>query len=322
MIDDLRDDNIFNVKTHYAPNIVHRKWDNKLSPILTINPGDIVNYDFPDVSNNQIPHDATIDTYNSMNRDLMRPMVGPIYIEGAEPGDVLEVEVLDLKTRGWGWTVAFAGKGLLGDMFDEHYLRVFNLSNGDYVPFSDNIRVPIEPFLGTMGVAPLEAGEFQPMPPMYHGGNMDLRSLTKGAKLLLPVQVKGALFSAADGHAAQGDGEVSLTAVEAPLYGALRFRVIKDKKITTPQFIAPPSKTNALFEDKGYYGTTGIGPDLLGCARDAIKNMIEYLEVEHGLTWLDAYILCSISVSLRISEIVDMPNYLVSAYIPLSIFKY
>ncbi len=322
MTDKNEDKNTVKGKTHYAPNKLHHRWNNEIPPTMTIKSGDVVIYELPDVSNCQMHHEATVDTYINLDYNLMHPLVGPIYIEEAKPGDTLEIEILDIHTKGWGWTIAVPGKGLLGDELENHYLRVFDLSNGDYIPFNDYIQVPIEPFLGTMGVAPAEKGEFGIIPPNYHGGNMDVRSLTKGARLYLPVQVPGALFSTGDGHAAQGDGEVSLTAVESPTYAALRFKVNKDKKISSPHFLTAPNTNKNSIEDKGYYATTGIGPDLKECARDAIRNMIDYLRREHKLSWEDAYILCSIAANLRINEIVDMPNYVVSAYLPVGIFKY
>ena len=307
--------------THYCPQKTHHSWDNSLEPILIIESGDTVVYEFRDVSDYQVQPDSSVKVLEEFNFSRLYPLNGPIYIKDAEPGDTLEIEIMDLHTKGWGWTGIIPGKGLLKDEFKEHYLRVFDLSNGEYIEFSENIHIPIEPFLGTMGVAPLEEGEHFVIPPGLYGGNMDIRHLTKGAKLFLPVQVAGALFSAGDGHAAQGDGELCITAVEAPLYGSLRFTLHKNKKLSGPQFITAPGSLTPRTDSQGFYCTTGIGPDLKRCAEDATRAMIVYLETEHKLSRNDAYILCSLTVDLKINEIVDEPNYIVSAYLPLSIFK-
>lgn len=307
--------------TKYFPDQTHHVWDNSLEPVLSIRSGDTVVYHFKDVGDGQIGPTSDVTDLKRFDFKRLYPLSGPLYIEEAEPGDTLEVEIVDLHTRGWGWTAIIPGEGLLKDHFTEHYLKVFDLSNGSYIPFNDRIQIPLQPFLGAMGVAPAQSGEHPVIPPGVHGGNMDIRHLTKGARLFLPVHVKGALFSAGDGHAAQGDGEICITAVEAPLYGALRFTVHKGKRLSGPQFMTPPGSLTPNTDSKGFYCTTGIGPDLKQCAQDAALAMIQYLQEEHGLSREDAYILCSITVDLKISEIVDEPNYIVSAYLPLSIFS-
>lgn len=309
------------MSTYYFPEkILHYEWDNKLEPVLSINPGDTVVYDFCVGGEMQIHPNSTLEDLVKFDLGKAWPLSGPIYINGAQSGDVLEIEILDLHTKGWGWTGVFPGLGLLPDEFNQFYLRVFDFSNGGYIEFNDSIRVPVEPFLGVMGVAPAQPGSVSCAAPSVYGGNIDIKHLTKGSRLFLPVQVPGALFSAGDGHAAQGDGELCLTAVESPLYGALRFQLHKNKKIAGPQFITLPGSLTKLYESEGYFVTTGISTDLLECAKNATRAMIDYLEAEHGLPRYEAYILCSIAVDLKISEIVD-GNLIVSAYLPLSIFK-
>ncbi|MBP1971238.1 acetamidase/formamidase [Virgibacillus natechei] len=256
-----------------------------------------------------------------MNKSQMHPISGPIYIEGAEAGDTLEVEIMDLQTTGWGWTAIIPGKGLLSEEFTEGYIRTFDLNKKTHFKFNKNITVPIIPFLGTMGVAPEVDGDHPIIPPNKFGGNIDIRHLTKGARLFLPIQVNGALFSAGDGHAAQGDGEICINGVESPLYGELKFTLHKGSTSKTPYFYT--STKSACFADnsKGFFGTTGIGPDLKKCAETAVKNMIDHLERNHSLSRKEAYILSSLTVDLKISEIVNEPNYVVSAYLPLSIFN-
>lgn len=247
------------------------------------------------------------------------PLAGPLFIRGAGPGDVLEVTVLDLRPGNWGWTAILPGFGLLSEDFPEPHLHIWDLTSRTHASLRRDIRIPLDPFLGTMGVASDEAGAFPVMPPGKFGGNMDIRHLTKGATLLLPVWVDGALFSCGDAHAVQGDGEVCISAIEAPMSAMLRFNVRKDLRLPSPQFITPGPLT-PKHGGKGYYATTGISPDLMEGARAAVRAMIEHLVRAYRLGREDAYVLCSVAVDLKISEVVDKPNWIVSAYLPLSIF--
>jgi acetamidase/formamidase len=307
-------------REHFLPaEKVHFVWNNALPPALEIDPGDVVVYDLRDVTDNQITPASTADALTTLDWSRIYPLGGPVFVKGAKPGDVLEVEILDLHPKGWGWTGIIPGFGLLGEEFNKPYLRIWDLSPGDHTFLREDIRIPLDPFCGTMGVAPEEKGEFPVMPPGKFGGNMDIRHLTKGATLLLPVQVEGALFSCGDCHAAQGDGEVCVTGIEAPMHVALRFRVRKDRSIPEPQFLTPGPLTSK-YDGKGYYATTGISPDLLEASRKAVRHMIDHLVHTYHLTPEDAYVLCSVAVDLKISEVVDKPNWIVSAYLPLSIF--
>jgi acetamidase/formamidase len=176
----------------------------------------------------------------------------------------------------------------------------------------------VAPFCGELGVAP-ETGPRSTIPPDLHGGNMDTRHLVAGSTLFLPVFHAGARFSIGDGHATQGDGEVSGTAIETPMQALVRLTVRKDLHVTGPEFIAAPDPHAAL-RNGARYATDGIGPDLMTAARDALRRMIEWLGREHGLDAMRAYLLCSVTVDLRISEIVDIPNFVVTAHCPLGIF--
>jgi acetamidase/formamidase len=148
---------------------------------------------------------------------------------------------------------------------------------------------------------------------------MDTRHLTVGATLFLPVFAPEARISVGDGHATQGDGEVCGTAIETPMRALMRLTVRKDLAITAPEFLAPPEVASEL-RSGPRYATDGVGPDLLVAARDATRRMIDWLGREHGLSAIDAYMLSSVGCDLRISEVVDVPNYLVTAYCPLGIF--
>src|SRR5919201_743773 len=307
-------------RTHYFPHDqVHFTWDAGNAPVLTVESGDTVVYRTRDVSDDQIGPDSTADAVAGLDWDRVYPLAGPVAVAGAQPGDTLAIEILDLHTQGWGWTAILPGFGLLSEDFTEPYLKIFDLTAGDVTYLREGVAIPIEPFMGTMGVCPAGAIAVPIMPPGVFGGNMDTRQLTAGTTLYLPVQVEGGLFSCGDAHAAQGDGEVCVTGIESPMYGALRFTLLKDRPIPAPQYrtAGPLVPASGL---GGWYGTTGVGPDLYAGAQDAVRAMIEYLGREHGLTPEDAYVLSSLVVALRISEIVDPGQYIVSALLPLSVF--
>jgi acetamidase/formamidase len=307
-------------RTHYFPSDeVHFTWDAGNAPVLTVDSGDTVVVHTRDVSDNQIGPESTVDVIAGLDWDRVYPLAGPIAVHGAQPGDTLAIEVLDLHTQGWGWTAILPGLGLLSDDFPDPYLRIFDLTAGDVTYLREDIAIPIEPFMGTMGVCPEGASAQPVMPPGAFGGNMDTRQLTRGTTLYLPVQVQGALFSTGDAHAAQGDGEVCVTGLESPMYGALRFTLHKDRPIPAPQYLTGGPLAPRV-ADGPWYGTTGVGPDLFVGAQEALRAMVDHLASDYGLSPEDAYLLCSLCVDLRISEIVDAGQYVVSALLPLAIF--
>jgi acetamidase/formamidase len=293
----------------------HPFWDNSIPPSLTIDPGETVVFETLE-GTGQIGPDSPHEALGALRPELIHPLTGPVRVEGAEPGDTLEIEVLSLRHNGWGWNGVIPGFGLLGDDFDTPYIHHYRLD--DACVFSDEIRIPFEPFCGVMGVAPAEPGRLATAPPRRNGGNVDVRHLTPGAHVLLPVLVEGALFSCGDCHAAQGDGEVNGTGIETPMEVALRFDVHRGREIPELQFTTPSPLSRA---DTGeWFATTAHGPDLFEDAQRAIRYMIEHLVAEHALSPEQAYCLCGATVDLKISEIVDEPNWIVSAYLPLSIF--
>ena len=298
---------------------VHYRWDNALPPVMEVEPGDIVSYDLQEVSGGQITPTSTATDLARMDRDRVYPLAGPVFVKGARPGDALEVGILDLRPGAWGWTGIVPGRGLLPEEFAEPYLRIWDLASHQEAALRDDIRITLDPFLGTMGVATDEPGAFPVMPPGKFGGNMDIRHLTKGTTLRLPVWVEGALFSCGDAHAVQGDGEVCISAIEAPMHATLRVGLSRGLRLPSPQFITPGPLVSK-HDAKGYYATTGIAPDLMEGARAAVRAMIDHLVRTCRLSREDAYVLCSVAVDLKISEVVDTPNWVGSAYLPLSIF--
>ena len=190
---------------------------------------------------------------------------------------------------------------------------------GESAAFADGINVPLKAFPGTIGVAPAEPGLHSVVGPRACGGNLDIRDLAVGTTLHLPVQVEGALFSVGDTHAAQGDGEVCGTAIESPMVVTVRFDLVKGANLPAPQFETSGPVTRHL-DAKGYYVTTGVNADLMTASRDAVLAMVEHLGKTYGLSPEDAYLLVSVACDLRISEIVDQPNWVVSFYLPLQLF--
>lgn len=271
-------------------------------------------------SEGQFNRNSTADDVRNLNFEKVNPVAGPIYVKGAQPGDTLEIEMMDFKQLDWGWTAIIPGFGLLANQFEEPAIKTFDLTSRNKTEFLPGIDLFMKPFPGTIGVALPEEGNFSVVPPRKNGVNMDIRHLTRGTKLYLPVWHEGALFSIGDTHAAQGDGEVSGTAIEASMETTVKFKLHKGKSIAEPRYEIPGPPTPEA-DSQGYYVTTGYGPDLVHASRSAISYMIEYLAETYGLSDKDAYMLCSVGVDLKINKIVDAPNWLVSAFLPNSIFK-
>jgi len=300
---------------------IHRVWDNSLEPTLTVEEGDVVRFECRDAVDRQVDVQSDVEDFEQVSFDPVHPLTGPVAVEGAEPGDVLEVELLDFQHKGWGYTGYFPGEmelGLLPEDFPEAGVHFWDL-DGDVGRFVDGIEVPLDPFPGVIGVAPGEDGEHDTLPPRATGGNMDVKHMTEGATVYLPVETEGGLFSVGDCHAAQGDGEVCVTGIEAPMFVTARFSVRSDLDVEQPRLetTGPFTPTG---RDEPMYATTGISDDLMDATEKAVRHMIDHLSADRGLTRGEAYILCSAAVDLKVSEVVDAPNWTVTAYVPESIF--
>jgi len=313
-----------------APEHVHYSWDNALDPALTVQPGSVVAFDCRDAFDGQLPPDATAADLAAVE-SAGHPLTGPVAVEGAEPGDTLRVDLLAFEHEGWGVTVVPSGEnggGLLPDSVPGPHVRGWDLDgesttapgDGRVARFVDDappVAVPVRPFPGNLGVAPGADGAHDTIPPRDVGGNLDVKHLTAGASLYLPVEAAGALFSIGDCHAAQGDGEVCLTGIEAPMTVTARLD-LADRSVAQPEFetTGPFTPTG---RDEPMYATTGIAPDLMDATERAIAHMIAHLHDRRGIARLDAYVLCSTAVDLKISQVVDAPNWTVTAYLPESI---
>ena len=289
----------------------HGAWDRDLAPALEVEDGDVVELHVPDASRDQIGEHAVVADLASIDFDLMNPVAGPVFVRGAQRGDALEIEVLEVRTRAWGWTAIVPGFGLLAEDFQEPWLRISRIENGR-VLFGDRFELPCRPFPGTIGVAPESPGPHSVIPPSPFGGNIDVRHLTAGATLLLPVGVEGALFSAGDGHAAQGDGEVCGSAIETGMEIVLRLGVRRDLRVDAPQLLVPELAPAA---EGRVHVTTGVAEDLHEAARGAARAMIERLS-GLGLSPEEAYALLSVAGDLRIHEIVNAPRWVVGMALP------
>src|SRR5689334_374271 len=296
-------------------------WDNSVEPALEVEPGETVLLHVRDASDEQISAGSGVEDVLNLDFTHVNPVSGPIFVKGARPGDTLAVELLEFRPQGWGWTAIIPGFGLLQDEYPEPWLRISEVdASAARVRFSERITLPFRPFPGTLGVAPAAPGPHSIVPPSRFGGNLDTKHLTPGATLYLPVGVEGALFSLGDTHAAQGDGEVCGTAIETAMDVVLRLSVRKDVHVEAPQYDVPATAP-AEHERTSYHVCTGVGPDLMEDARDAVRATIDWLGENHGLEREEAYAVASVACDLRIHEVVDVPNWVVGCFIPQSIFE-
>ena len=300
----------------------HYGWNRDNPPVARIAPGETLEFNPLDSSGGQLTSKSKVADIAALDFGKVNPVAGPVYIEGAEPGDAIKVTLLHFQPSGWGWTANIPGFGLLADQFKDAALHIWKYDTGTLAPamYGPGGRVPLKPFCGTIGLAPAEAGLHSIVPPRRVGGNMDIRDLAAGTELYLPVEVAGGLFSVGDTHATQGDGEVCGTAIESPCSLAAKFDLVKNAHLPYPRFTTPGPV--ARHKDiKGYEVTTGIGPDLMAGAKAAVSGMIDLLSKRHNMNAVDAYMLCSVAGDLKISEIVDMPNWVVSFYFPRIVFE-
>jgi acetamidase/formamidase len=290
----------------------HSVWDRSLEPRLRVEPGDKVQIECADASGSQVIPGMTTADYLRIDRSRIHALTGPIWVEGAQPGDVIQIDVLATRHSGWGWSSIVEGLGFLKDRFRVPYLFHW-LLEGQSTRSLEPAVVPIRPFLGVMGVARAEDGAFRTRPPGPFGGNLDVRELCAGSTLYLPVYNSGALFSCGDGHAAQGDGEVCINGIECPLDVTVRFRLHKQQPLSGPiveasDQVAPDSTVNA-------WVVVETGEDLATVARAATHRMIDLLASRWGFSEAHAYLLCSVALRLRLSQVVNEPVHTVSAAI-------
>lgn len=351
------------------PHVGHNRFDPDIEPVLEVGEGEEVVLETRDAVDGQISPTSSVADLADLEAGAIHPLTGPVFVKGAQPGDALEIEFLDIRAEPTAFSAILPGLGFLSDLFDEPFLAHWRLSDGwatsEQIP---GVRIPGAPFMGISAVAPapeqmrswrdreqrlLDRGGtvFPPdptgavpagacgirglrtLPPRENGGNFDVKQLTKGSRLVLPVFTEGALFSTGDGHFAQGDGEVCVTAVEMAATVAVRFKVHKGLAARR-KFTAPVFSHDHYFADpeiavpRRFLGVMGMpirddgendGGNLTLACRNAVIHMIELLE-ERGFSREQAYLICSVAVDLRISNVVDVPNFVVSALLPEAIF--
>lgn len=283
----------------------HNKFSRSIEPVLNVKSGAIIEAFTEEATDGQLTLTSDTSDVRKLSFEPIHPLTGPVYVEEAEPGDVLAVKLHKIDVGDWGWSAIIPGFGFLSDQFTEHYIRTFNLDNETgVIAFNDKIKLPIRPFAGVLGVAPDTDSLLSTIPPRANGGNMDDPNMTEGTTIYLPIFVKGALFSIGDAHATQGLGEVSGTAIEAPMRFVYELNVIKGgRAISEPQY-----------ETDDYYAVTGFGTTIDAATKKAVQFMVDYLVAEHNLTPNDAYMLCSLAGDLHIAEVVDVPNMLVTMH--------
>jgi acetamidase/formamidase len=294
----------------------HHRWEIDTEPTLEIASGDVVEFDLEMAGAEQI-HEGDRYEDTTFDFDTIYRLLGPVFVNGARPGDTLRVDVLELIPGEWGWCGTEPGLGLLPEDFTEPFVKTFDMRDGRSARICAQVTVPLAPFLGTMGTQPDAPASAPSFPPHKGGGNVDTRHLVAGSTLWLPVWCEGALFSCGDPHGAQGDGEVCLAALECDMRARLRFTV-EPRTIGAPRFQTAGALT-PLVDSGGHHGSMGIGPDLMEGARAAVRDSIAWLVDEHGLTREDAYVTCSLAGDLKLLEVVDGGMWNVGFTLPLSI---
>jgi acetamidase/formamidase len=311
-----------NVRTIHSVNQeqFQNTWDNAVPPVLTVTENEAVTIRAREASNGQILPGSSVDAVTELDFSRVNPVHGPVAIQGARPGDILQVDIHTIEVQPWGWTANIPGFGLLAEEFHDPFLHVWDLDlERNVAQFRPGISVPLDPFIGVIGLAPAAPGQHSTVPPSRVGGNMDTRFMRAGTTLYLPVEVEGALFSLGDLHAAQGDGEICGTAIETAGEVTVSFTLHRGRQLRFPSYEVE-GRLVQTSQERGYYATTGIGPDLFEATRDAARGMIAYLAEAYSLSELEAYALCSVAADLKISEIVDYPNWVVSYLLPNSLF--
>ena len=297
------------------------RWNRDYPPALTIAPGDTVSLLMRDSSDGQVHPGMTIPEFAAFDKLRVHAITGPVAVDGAEPGDALEIEILDYQHEGWAWTSIIPGLGLLGDEFTVPDLHIWKLE-GTQTRSMPGVTLDLHPFCGIIGVQRAESGEFRTRAPGPFGGNMDVRHLGVGARLMLPVFIPGANLCAGDAHAAQGDGEVCINGMEAPMTATFRIRLRKKYPLAGPYVLAVPTLIPPRYVTKPFHVFIESHEDLREASRAAVRRAMVYLQARLGLTRERALILCSVVLDLKISQLVNAPVSTVSAYLPEAIFDH
>jgi len=353
------------------PHTGHNRWHPDIPPAIAVEPEEEVVLETRDGSDGQVEPGMPAEALAHLPKKVAHPLTGPVFVKGAQPGDLLEIEYVDIIPQDYGYTRIRPGAGFLRDLFSDYYLVHWEIDAQWAVsPQLPGVRIPNGSFMGTAGIAPSKAQlvawtqreadlcrrggtaalpdpedavpEKEPiaseglrtLPPRENGGNMDVKQLTRGSRLMIPVNVEGALFSVGDGHYAQGDSECCITAIEMGATAVVRFRILKGEaerskirwpRFRHPEYFAPPEWASP----RNFIATMGMPvqedgtqecEDVTLATRNALLNMIDLLR-DRGWSREQAYVICSVAVDFRISNLVDLPNVTVSAFLPEGIFS-
>lgn len=296
------------------------RWNNALPPRLTVEPGDTVAIEMADASGFQVQPDWTREDFrDKFDSSKVHALTGPIAINGAEAGDQLVVHFEGFEHQGWAWTSIIPGLGLLAEDFPEHHLFIWEL-DGDQTRSFPGVTLDLNPFAGIAGVQRAEPGEFRTRAPGPFGGNMDVRHLTAGTVLHLPVQTPGAGFLTGDCHAAQGDGEVCINGMEAPMRGRYRFDLIKQQPLAAPFAKSPGPLVSPRYDTAGWNLFIESAENPRDACKAVVRRAIEFIQKRTACTPEMAYTLCSVVLDLKLSQLVNVPTTTVTGYLPEAIF--
>lgn len=306
---------------HYqlGKNSTVNRWNNEYPFALTITPGDSVTLEMKDSSDGQVKPGMTGEEFSKIDRERIHAMTGPIEVNGAKPGDCLRIEIGPYKHEGWAWTSVLPGLGLLGDEFEETFLFTWELENSITKSFP-GVTLDLHPFCGIIGVQRSEQGEFRTRPPGPFGGNLDVKHLGTGAVLYLPVETEGAGLCAGDCHAAQGDGEVSINGMEAPMSVTLKVDLIPGKAPSAPFAEVPGELVSPRYATKPWHVFVESHEDPREAARQVLRRAISWVMEKCKVSREEACVLCSVVLDLKLSQVVNAPMTTVSGYMPLAIF--
>ena len=299
--------------------LVHR-WDNSLPPRALITPGDRITLHTADSSGYQVkPTWTATDFKNKFDPLQVHALTGPVGVDGAEPGDQLEIKIISYEHHGWAWTSLIPGLGLLADDFSNHHLFIWKLEE-HCTRSMPGVTLDLHPFAGIIGVQRAEAGEFRTRAPGPFGGNMDVRHLGAGTTLFLPVFTAGANLLVGDCHAAQGDGEVCINGMEAPMKVTLEINLIKNAPLAAPYAICTQPLVPLRYQTKPWHLFIESDEQPREACKRVVRRAIDYLVKRLGLTPELAYTLCSVVLDLKISQLVNVPTTTVTGYLPEAIF--
>jgi len=300
--------------------MVHR-WNNSIPPRLVVDSGDTVTFQCADSSGGQVKPEWTAADFKAQFDPLkIHALTGPVCINGAEPGDMLEIKIEDYRHHGWAWTSLIPGLGLLSEDFPENHLFIWKLEDGQTRSFP-GVTLDLHPFAGIIGVQRAEVGEFRTRAPGPYGGNLDVRHLTAGTTLYLPVFTPGAGVLTGDCHAAQGDGEVCINGMEAPMDATYTFTLHKQRPLVGPYAVFPGAFAPARYASKPWHLFMESDENPREACKRAVRRAIAFIVGRLGVTPSMAYTLCSVVLDLKVSQLVNVPTTTITAYLPEAIFN-